>query len=438
MAALPDPDPVPSVGYASGGTAADHRSARRRAALGRRAARSGSRSPCSPPAARSAPSCRPSARIPCTRASSTALDRLARRVRRRVVAGKSDRPRPLHALQRVHSRMSRSRRSTGATRSTSTAAATTARASPRAARSARSTSTRRGRARAERFDLVLDLHATPWITHAPAAAGLFRARRRSGRAGQGRRGARDADRRVREAEVLQLQGVDLRAQPLAAAGLHAVHRRLLGGGDSPRRRPASSSSRTCASAAAHARPCARRARSRYAYPSVPDLGARIRTLLSTYAKAGGRDACLLLHAEDGRDAIARFARRGKGLPARVIPVEVHHIASVGPRRLAGGARVGRVAGRRARDRRRGAAVSRGAGVPDAARRHDRQRARLPGRAFPDRRRRRRRGVRTRALAVAAGADRRACRDVRADAGEAHDARARARASRAARAGAAAA
>lgn len=67
----------------------------------------------------------------------------------------------------------------------------------------------------------------------------------------------------------------------------------------------------------------------YAYPSVPDLGARIKTLLATYAKAGGRDACLLLHAEDGRDAIARIARRGKGLPARVIPLEIHHIASVG-------------------------------------------------------------------------------------------------------------
>jgi len=67
----------------------------------------------------------------------------------------------------------------------------------------------------------------------------------------------------------------------------------------------------------------------YAYPSVPDSGARLKTLLSTYARAGGREACLLLHAEDSRDAIARLARRGKGLPARVIPVEVHHIASVG-------------------------------------------------------------------------------------------------------------
>ena len=67
----------------------------------------------------------------------------------------------------------------------------------------------------------------------------------------------------------------------------------------------------------------------YAYPTVPDLGRRIRTLLATYTKAGGRDACLLLHAEEGRGAIARLARRGRGLPARVIPVELHHVASSG-------------------------------------------------------------------------------------------------------------
>ncbi len=67
----------------------------------------------------------------------------------------------------------------------------------------------------------------------------------------------------------------------------------------------------------------------YAYPNVPDLGARVRTVLSTYAKAGGRDACLLVHAEDGRAAIAGLARRSRGLPARVIPLEVHHVASTG-------------------------------------------------------------------------------------------------------------
>ena len=67
----------------------------------------------------------------------------------------------------------------------------------------------------------------------------------------------------------------------------------------------------------------------YAYPAVPDLAARVRTALATYARAGGRDACLLFHAEDARPALARHARRGRGLPARVVPIEIHHIASVG-------------------------------------------------------------------------------------------------------------
>jgi ferredoxin len=67
----------------------------------------------------------------------------------------------------------------------------------------------------------------------------------------------------------------------------------------------------------------------YAYPSVPDLGRRLRTLLLTYERAGGRDACLLFHAAGGNALLARLARRGPGLPARVVPVEVHHVAAVG-------------------------------------------------------------------------------------------------------------
>ncbi|MGE5088952.1 MAG: 4Fe-4S binding protein [Candidatus Levyibacteriota bacterium] len=67
----------------------------------------------------------------------------------------------------------------------------------------------------------------------------------------------------------------------------------------------------------------------YAYPSPADLGARMRTLLQAYHRAGGRDACLLLHAADGAGVIETLARGGRGLPARVIPVEVEHIASVG-------------------------------------------------------------------------------------------------------------
>src|SRR5216683_3946178 len=68
----------------------------------------------------------------------------------------------------------------------------------------------------------------------------------------------------------------------------------------------------------------------YAYPRVPDLGARLKRLLSVYAQAGGKDACLLLHnTGDSRGLIAKLARRGRGLPARVIPLEVHHPASIG-------------------------------------------------------------------------------------------------------------
>ena len=69
----------------------------------------------------------------------------------------------------------------------------------------------------------------------------------------------------------------------------------------------------------------------YAYPRMSDLGLRIKTVLQTYRTAGGKHACLLLHnASEGRDLIARLGRRGKGLPANVIPLEVFHIAAIGP------------------------------------------------------------------------------------------------------------
>jgi len=68
----------------------------------------------------------------------------------------------------------------------------------------------------------------------------------------------------------------------------------------------------------------------YAYPRTPDMGTRLKTLLSTYRDAGGSDACILFHdSREGRSDVLRYARRGKGLPARVIPLECFHIASIG-------------------------------------------------------------------------------------------------------------
>jgi ferredoxin len=73
----------------------------------------------------------------------------------------------------------------------------------------------------------------------------------------------------------------------------------------------------------------------YAYPRPPDLGQRLRTLLSTYVKAGGRQPALLLHSQERGteliEALGRLAGAGSahGIPSRVIPVDVHHIAAVG-------------------------------------------------------------------------------------------------------------
>jgi ferredoxin len=75
----------------------------------------------------------------------------------------------------------------------------------------------------------------------------------------------------------------------------------------------------------------------YAYPRMSDMGLRFKALLQAYRGAGGKDACLLLHdAGEGRNLVARLGRRGKGLPAHVIPLEVFHVAALGPDLMLGG------------------------------------------------------------------------------------------------------
>ena len=77
----------------------------------------------------------------------------------------------------------------------------------------------------------------------------------------------------------------------------------------------------------------------YAYPGPAETGQRLRTMLAAFAKAGGRDAALLLHSQQAGtrliDDLGRAARAGRrtgslhGVPARVLPVAVWHTASVG-------------------------------------------------------------------------------------------------------------
>lgn len=74
----------------------------------------------------------------------------------------------------------------------------------------------------------------------------------------------------------------------------------------------------------------------YTYPRNSDQGLKLRTLLGTYARAGGKDAVLLLHSQQaGQDlveALGRAAQLGQasGVPANVIPVSLWHTASTGP------------------------------------------------------------------------------------------------------------
>jgi ferredoxin len=74
----------------------------------------------------------------------------------------------------------------------------------------------------------------------------------------------------------------------------------------------------------------------FAYPRAGDQGEKIKTLLSTYARAGGKQPALLLHSQEAGarllGELGRFARIDPGtggVPARVLPIGLWHTASVG-------------------------------------------------------------------------------------------------------------
>jgi len=74
----------------------------------------------------------------------------------------------------------------------------------------------------------------------------------------------------------------------------------------------------------------------FAYPGTVDQGRRLRTMLTAYAHAGGRDAALLLHSQvagvrllNDLGRAARTDRQFHGVPARVLPVALWHTASAG-------------------------------------------------------------------------------------------------------------
>ncbi len=69
----------------------------------------------------------------------------------------------------------------------------------------------------------------------------------------------------------------------------------------------------------------------YRYPRREDMIARVQAMLGTYLAAGGAaDPVLLVHdGEAGLAVIEALARYGRGLPARVLPVETHKPTQIG-------------------------------------------------------------------------------------------------------------
>lgn len=68
----------------------------------------------------------------------------------------------------------------------------------------------------------------------------------------------------------------------------------------------------------------------YDLPGGDGVLLRLRTLLTTYLKAGGCRPVLLLHdAEHGLETIEAMARHGRGLPANVLPFALNQVTQIG-------------------------------------------------------------------------------------------------------------
>jgi ferredoxin len=74
----------------------------------------------------------------------------------------------------------------------------------------------------------------------------------------------------------------------------------------------------------------------YAYPRASEQGVKIKTMLTTYARCGGKNAALLLHSQEGGARLlgdlgraAQLDDATHGVPARVLPIALWHTSSLG-------------------------------------------------------------------------------------------------------------
>ena len=171
---------------------------------------------------------------------------------------------------------------------------------------------------------LIDLHELPQGYFAPGDDPLEQALAAQKLAGAGGR--------VREAALLPVPREDLRAQPLGQAGLQrrastcARAARSSADGDHVR-----VEAHLCAGCGGCATVCPSGAMT-YVYPKVPDLGARLKTAARHLPRRRrqGRVHPVPRRRRRAGDALLALRRgKAKGLPARVIPMECFHVASIG-------------------------------------------------------------------------------------------------------------
>jgi ferredoxin len=177
----------------------------------------------------------------------------------------------------------------------------------------------------DRFDLVLDLGASPQITAHQAPHGYYAP------------GEDEAARAAAAEQLLEMVGDFEKPKYFAYKERLCAHSRnqrtgcnacievcsaraIEGAGDLIKVNPY-----LCAGCGACTTVCPSGALG-YAYPSAPHTGERLKSLLQAYAEAGGSEAVVLLHGEHGASLLASLP---EPVPSRVLPVALHHTASTG-------------------------------------------------------------------------------------------------------------
>ncbi|MEO7158987.1 MAG: 4Fe-4S binding protein [Polaromonas sp.] len=193
---------------------------------------------------------------------------------------------------------------------------------------------RQPEALSEKFDLVLDLRATPAFTQHALPQGYFRWDGRDSRMLLQLRSLVGEFEKPKFFNYRQKLCAHSRNEQTGCSACIAVCSASAISSDKSRQQIVVNPN-LCVGCGACTTVCPSGAIS-YAYPRPAEQGLKIKTLLGTYAKAGGKQAALLLHSQEAGarllGELGRMARLDaaiRGVPARVMPLGLFHTASSG-------------------------------------------------------------------------------------------------------------